>query len=390
LLLVGLFACALTLRPQLVGASPLFPLIERDQHISNVVVGLLGTIPVLCMGVFAPLAPLLRSRLQTKRAIAFGIALIAGFGLLRAIAPSASLLIILTIGVGSGMGLAGALMPVMVKEHFHDRSLQTSSIYSAGMQGGAALSAVVAVPIAMSFGGWRSTLLAFSVVSVVIAVGWVALIRSAAGADGSLPVVGRDGGGVLPRHERQPRLSGTALKLALAFGLFGIYYYGLTSWLAASYVERGWSLSSAGSLLGLIGFGSLAAGFVLPAVSQRIRSRTRFGVVLAIGLLVAALAITLTPVLAYPAALLAGVANGALFPVLMASPVDMTAHAEDAGRVTALMLGVGYTLAAIAPTGLGAVRDLTGSFTPVLWLIVLAAAALLLVNLSFDAIRRPD
>jgi cyanate permease len=74
----------------------------------------------------------------------------------------------------------------------------------------------------------------------------------------------------------------------------------------------------------------------------------------------------------------------------MASPVDMTAHAEDAGRVTALMLGVGYTLAAIAPTGLGAVRDLTGSFTPVLWLIVLAAAALLLVNLSFDAIRRPD
>ena len=179
-----------------------------------------------------------------------------------------------------------------------------------------------------------------------------------------------------------------AIRLALAFGLFGLYYYGLTAWLPASYVERGWSLTAAGWLLAVLSIGSLTAAFLLPVFSSRIRSRTRFGMLLASALVVAAVAITVTPALAFPAALLAGLANGALFPVLMANPIDMTTRAQDVGYITAVMLGVGYTVAAIAPTGLGAVRDLSGSFTPVLWLIVLTAIALLVVSASFDAMTR--
>ena len=34
------------------------------------------------------------------------------------------------------------------------------------------------------------------------------------------------------------------------------------------------------------------------------------------------------------------------------------------------MLGGGYTIAALAPFGLGAVRDATGSFTASLWVVV--------------------
>ena len=48
--LVALFLAALTLRAQLVGIGPLLPLIKTDLGVSHAVAGLLGTIPVLCMG----------------------------------------------------------------------------------------------------------------------------------------------------------------------------------------------------------------------------------------------------------------------------------------------------------------------------------------------------
>ena len=52
-LLAGLFLAGLALRPQIVGVGPLIPSIQDDLDISHAVAGLLGTIPVLCMGVFA-------------------------------------------------------------------------------------------------------------------------------------------------------------------------------------------------------------------------------------------------------------------------------------------------------------------------------------------------
>ena len=50
----ALFLAALCFRPQLVGVTPLLPTIQKSLHISHAVSGLLVTVPVLCMGVFAP------------------------------------------------------------------------------------------------------------------------------------------------------------------------------------------------------------------------------------------------------------------------------------------------------------------------------------------------
>ena len=56
LLLAGLFLAALALRPQLVGVGPLLSTIRRGLGVSHAVAGLLSTLIVLCMGLFAPVA----------------------------------------------------------------------------------------------------------------------------------------------------------------------------------------------------------------------------------------------------------------------------------------------------------------------------------------------
>ena len=48
----------------------------------------------------------------------------------------------------------------------------------------------------------------------------------------------------------------------------------------------------------------------------------------------------------------------------MTLPVDIGKRPVDVGAVAGLMLGVGYTIGAIAPFLLGAVRDSTGRSRP--------------------------
>ena len=136
-LLAALFLAALALRPQLVGVGPLIPAVQLDLHTSHAVAGLLATIPVLCMGLFAPPAAFLSQRLGSRHALAAALAFIGVFGIARALAPGAVGLILLTFPVGIGMGLGNALLPVGVKERFADRPVFATGVYAAGINVGA-------------------------------------------------------------------------------------------------------------------------------------------------------------------------------------------------------------------------------------------------------------
>ena len=78
-------------------------------------------------------------------------------------------------------------------------------------------------------------------------------------------------------------------------------------------------------------------------------------------------------------AAMAGLALGALFPLVMTLPLDVAHRPAEVGAVAAMMLGLGYSFSGVSPFVLGGVRDLTGSFTAVLWILVAAATVLLVL-----------
>src|SRR6266536_1155252 len=163
--------------PELARASREEQGCELDIHTSHAVAGLLGTIPVLCMGLFAPPAAFLSQRLGARHALAAALALIGVFGIARAFMPGAALLILLTIPVGIGMGLGNALLPVGVKERFADRPVFATGVYASGINVGATVSAATAVPLARGLGDWRDPLLVFSAVTLGLFVLWLVLTR---------------------------------------------------------------------------------------------------------------------------------------------------------------------------------------------------------------------
>jgi CP family cyanate transporter-like MFS transporter len=370
--LAGLFLVAITLRPQIVGIGPLVPAIQESLQTTHAVAGLLGTIPVLCMGLFAPTAAYLGARVGTRAAITLSVLLIGTFGIARGIAPSAALVVLLTWPIGVGMGLAGALVPVAVKENFPLRPAGPTGVYTTGVQVGSAVSAALAVPIALWYGGWRTSLIAFSVVTIAMAGVWLLLTRDEPTHDRPSAAPPR-----LPWHSR------IAWLLVAIFSLMAFTYYGINAWLPDSYVERGWGETAAGSLLATLNLVAIPAALIVPWLSDRVGTRRRWLLAMTLVFLIGMSGVVLAPEAAYAWAVALGLANGAMFALVLTLPLDLEDEPRRVGALVGMMLGLGYTIGAASPFVLGAIRDATGSFTAPLWivtafsgLLVVAAAAL--------------
>jgi CP family cyanate transporter-like MFS transporter len=378
-LLAGLFAVALALRPQIVGLGPLIPEIQEDLGISHAVAGLLSTIPVACMGLFAPAAAYISGSIGTRWAIGLAVGLIGVAGLARALAPGAAAVLALTLPVGIGIAVSGALMPVAVKERFRHRPAFATGIYVGGINTGSAVAAAAAVPLAAA-GSWRTALLAFSAASVALAALWFVQTRGTP-APRAAPAA---------RPAPLPVRSGVAWLLVTMFALLGVGFYGVNAWLPDAYVEQGWSEESAGALLAVLNIASIPGSLLVAAAAERSGSRRRFFVGCSAVMVVALAGVVLVPAGGFAWAALYGFVNGGLFALVMTLPLDVADEPRQVAAVAGLMLGAGYCLTSVAPFLLGAVRDLSGSFTGALWLIVGTATLFLALagTLTRDRLHR--
>ncbi len=354
------------------GLGPLLPDIGDDLGMSHAVSGLLPTIPVLCMGLFALPAARLAARWGTRHAIGACLALIAAAGLGRAAAPGAAALLACTVPIGIGMGLCGALLPVAVKERFTGRPALATGVYTLGIQIGAVGSALGVVWLAAA-GSWRLALAVLGGTAAAVTAAWLALDRG----EGASP----------PRAPRPAELRAVARTPSVwgligTFALMSVVYYGLISWLPEAYAERGWTEGRAAGLVAVVSFAQIP-GSLAVAVAGRSGAGDRNLLLRTAGAItaVSVAGLAAVPGGAWAWAFLAGLGLGTLFALLLTLPLDRSSHATEAGAIAAVMLTGGYTLAALTPVVLGALRDTTGSFSAALY--GLAGASLVLLGAVF-------
>jgi CP family cyanate transporter-like MFS transporter len=378
LLLAGLFAASLSLRPQVVAVGPLLPSIQHGLHVSHSVAGLLPTFVVLCMGLFAPAGVGLAHRIGARRSVAAALAVVGGFGVARALVPSAVAVIALTIPVGMGVAVAGTLMPREVKEAWPERPAFATGVYTTGISLGAAVSAALAVPLASVLFGWRGSLVAMSAFTALHVIPWQLFTRSQ------------------QPHERPdedappfPWRSRVGWRLVAIFTLTSIAYYGITAWLPSLYVDRGWSHASAGALITVVSVVTLPVSLVIAWAGDRHGSRRLYLTSGAVLLLLTGIGVVEVPGAGWLWATLIGVWVGVTFPSLMTMPLDAGAGSREVAALASMMMGVGYAISSLSPFVFGAVRDATGSFTAVLWLVVGTAGFLAVASLGAPR-RRVD
>jgi CP family cyanate transporter-like MFS transporter len=363
--IVGLFLASLAMRPQILAIGPLLPFIRDDLGLAAGVAGLLTTIPVLCMGLFAPAGPRLAARLGASLTFVACLAAIVGFGVVRSLSPGVPLVLATTLGIGIGIGSAGAIPSMIVSRRMPSRPALGTGAYAGGIVAGSTLAAGLAVPLAGD-ADWRRALLIISLASVGSIVAWLTLV----GIDG------RPTGAAT--HRRLPWRDATAWLLVIAFGLQSILFYGIVAWLPNAFVERGWNATDAGALIAVFNGIGLVTTLGVPLFADRLGARRPQLLVSATIAIVALVGIILLPDLAFAWVAVLGLSLGAVFPLVLTLPLDVADDPARVGSVAAFMLLGGYVLSSVGPIVLGATRDLTGDFQASLWMLVGIAVALVL------------
>jgi CP family cyanate transporter-like MFS transporter len=366
----ALFLVALNLRVALASLPPLVDAIRRDTGLSSFGVGLLTTVPVLCMGALAPFAPRVGRRLGPERAVAAGLAVLAAGLALRQGGGSVPILFGSTLVAGVGIAVVGAVIPGIVRAQAAQRAGAVTGLYATAMAAGATVAAGVAVPLADLMGSWEGSLAVWSALALAALAAWTPVVRAAGPPQRAAGVPVR-----LPWRDR------TAWLVTGFAAIQSLLFFSQLAWIAPAYVDEGWSERSAGWLLSAYGAGGVAATIVAPALSDRVRDR-RVLLVAAIALAVAGLALLATapgwaPWATVP---LLGFGQTAAFALGLVLLVVHAGSPGAAAALTGMAFTVAYLVAAVGPALLGLLRDATGAFTTPF--LVILALDLLAIGLA--------
>jgi MFS transporter, CP family, cyanate transporter len=347
-------AVALNLRPGIAAVPPLLNVIQAGLGLSATGAGLLTALPVVCMGMFAPVGAALGRRVGRETAVSCALVLVACGTLVRGLGESVAGLYGGTLVAGVGIAMGGALLPGVVKAWFPDRAGAVTGLYTAGLVAGAMLASAATVPLSHALGGgWPAAIAVWGLLAVGALVAWMLATRRLRGA-AEPPAPGR---------LRLPWGSAVAWRITLYMGSQSLLYYAALTWLSPLYLAAGWSAARAGLLLGLFSLTQIFSALAVPALVDRTGDH-RPWVALCVGTATAMLAaVGLVPTAApWAWAALLGLGVGGMFALALTMLVKQASTPAAAARLSGMVLLVGYLIAATGPVLAGAVYDAVGSY----------------------------
>ncbi|WP_067620572.1 MFS transporter [Alicyclobacillus acidiphilus] len=355
-LVLVLFVVSTSLRPAITSIGPLMTQIQQHLQMNALTASLLTSIPVFCMGVFAPLTSSVGLRFGINRAILYCVILIGLATGARVFTDASVALLVTAFAAGVGIAVIGPLLSGFIKEHFPDQAPTMIGIYSLGIGVGATISAGLSIPISTALSSWNGALAVWAILSLIGLFMWLPVLTPRP----DRPDVLRNG----VRRRGLPWGEGRAWLLLVAFGLQSGVYYSVTTWLAPQAEELGYTAATAGMVLTTFSLIQMVSSLIIPIFINRSRSRTPWLVLSCVATVIglSVCGFWNGPAGPWVADVFLGVGLGGLFPILLILPLDETSNGEDASRWTAMMQCGGYIISGVVPMLAGAIKDVYGQY----------------------------
>lgn len=366
-LITAVVLVALNLRAVLSSLPTLATQIQETTGWSDSTLGILTTIPVLCMGIMALTVPSLIMHFGRKMLVVLALLTLATSMLIRAIESISALLFLSVFLAGIGIALIAGVIPGIVREQLPHKLGQATALWTAAMMTSAALGAALTVPIANWLGSW-SLALAFWAIPALLALSfWLYAERAAPSHDRPTALV---------KLRTLPWRNKLAWALALNMTVNSVVFYSAVAWIAPSYVDRGYSQENAGWLFGLFASAQVISALLLAGLSLKIKyRRTLFSSAIALTGL-ALLAVGWYPNFSpWVVMFVFGFFISGTFAMLLGLLSEYSQDAPSAARLTAMGFFITYTVAALGPYLSGLLLDAFDS-----WQLVFSALAVIALS----------
>ncbi|MEX0779310.1 MAG: MFS transporter [Balneolales bacterium] len=363
LLIIAIAIIALNLRPAIAAVGPLIHEIRLDTGLSNTMLGMLTTLPILALGFFSFLTPIFTRRFGTEGTMALALILLTG-GILCRVIPSFTALYLGTAVLGIGIALGNVLLPGIAKKRFPHKFGLVTGIYSAMLGAGAAIASGLSVPLSEGLDlGWKWSLGAWAVISFIALLIW-------------LPQIHRNNTD-LPRKSlinslKRLGTSKMAWNVALFMGLQSFTFYVLVAWLPEILIERGMNPLNAGLMLSLVQAVGAIGTFFMPAWASRLKNQ-RMPV-----LIIVVCEFSSIIALMFPSfymgtfwIIILGFSSGSSFGMALLFIGLRSQDLDSANELSGMSQSIGYTIAATGPALFGALHDFANTWTLPLGLLLL-------------------
>ncbi len=352
LLGVSLVLIAANLRPVFSSVSVLLPEITAATGMSGTAAGILTTLPVVCLGAFAPFAPRLAQRFGAERVLLCVLAVLTFGTAIRGVGSPSSLYIGATLA-GAAIAMGNVLLPGLVKRDFPKIAAIMTGLYTMALCAGAAMAAGFTIPIEHMLGGaWNLALAFWAIPAALMFMLW-------------LPQALRTKHN--PTHARanviglwKDRL---AWQVTLFMGLQSSMAYVVFGWLASILREQGLSATAAGGLVSFSIMVQVVTCLGVPSIAVRQKSQSLLNVVLCACAALPLIGFLYLPQWCFwPLAAIQGIGQGGLIAAAMMVIVLRAPDSHTASHLSGMAQCVGYILAAIGPLVVGMIYNATGSF----------------------------
>ncbi len=352
---------ALNLRPVISAFGPLLAQIQAELHVSAATISLLTSVPLLCWGLFALVAPWL-ARWRSAEVVILGCLLLIALGAALRAGPNLPWILVGTVLVGSGIAVINVLLPSLLRRDFPGQLGLMTGLYTTAVVGGAALASAVTVPLRHALGSWRAALLFWSVPAVIGLLLWLPAVFGRPPRSG---VQGQRPGNIWQNPATLP--------LTLYMGTQSLVFFTWLTWLPKILLDRGMPVGQTGYLLSLGNLIQLPFSLLVPVLAARLPSARPLVLALSTCIAVGLLGLLLWPQVP-PVVWVAflGVGSGSAFPLALYLVAHRARTVAEVPQLSSVSQGFGYLLAACGPLLLGAAHDLThGWNVPLLLLLVL-------------------
>ncbi len=356
-LLLSVFLIATNLRAPFTSAAPLLETLRDTFQLDAAKAGLLITLPLLAFAFISPIAAALPSRIGLEKSLLLALVII-GIGISVRSGGPVSTLYLGTAVIGVGIAIGNVLLPSVLKRDFPESVAPLTASYVLVMGCTAALVSAIAIPVSTMDGSdWRVALLLTLILPIVAAGFW-------------LPRLGRkEDRKTVKLDEARPPIwkSSLAWQVTVFLGLDCFLYYVGVSWLPSILEEAQFTQDQAGSMHGVLLLSTALPGLVPIPLAPQMKDQRVAAVALSLSIMVGLLGLHLAPKMAVLWILFFGFGAGGGLILALSFLSLRTLDAIDGAALSGLSQGVGYFLAAIGPTMIGYLHDVSAGWgTPLL------------------------